>query len=64
MNISFILKLIDTGTALVRSIKEIVNDASSVIKSDDQTLLKGKLAELQSEVRDLSESTGRRLRGD
>jgi hypothetical protein len=64
MGVNAILGLIDVGLGLVKQIKGIVDDTSTVLKSDDQTLVKGKLSELLSEVRSLSDRTGQRLRGE
>lgn len=64
MNVSVLIGLIEVGINLVKKLKVIVDDAGTVLKEEDQTILKGKLNELLAEVRSLSDSTGKRLRGD
>lgn len=64
MNVSVLIGLIEVGINLVKKLKVIVDDAGTVLKEEDQTILKGKLNELLAEVRSLSDSTGKRLRGE
>lgn len=64
MQVSVIIGLIEVGINLVKKLKDIVEDTSTTLKETDQTILKGKLNELLSEVKGLSDSTGRRLRGE